>query len=177
MGEFRLSITSRMGRLTLTATTLKELKSQLQELGWSSKSTTEMLRSFTTISEVLGPTKEVPKLAIPSSVPELTGIIEFTNDGSPHLTYKGQLTDQQVIGLLLYAKGATSIAISDLRELVQENYKAMRVEQVGANLSKMRPYIIKQGSRGSYTYRLSGAGRSWIENQILPKLRKGPEES
>jgi hypothetical protein len=160
----------------VTADSLEELKNKLHEAGLASNSVNVLLQSFKTKLETTSTTREVPSIAIPSSVPELTGIIEFTSDGSPHLTFKGQLTDQQVIGVLLYAKGSSSVPIGDLKELIQESYKAMRVEQVGANLSKMRPYIIKEGTRGSYTYRLSGAGRSWIETQVLPRLKKSPEE-
>jgi hypothetical protein len=170
-----VSFRSTLGRISITAESMDELRSELSSLGLEDEAIEVLLGSFTKrfgiLTEVSRP--EGSSLSIQSSVPELKGIVEFASDGSPHITYKGsKLTGPIAIGLLLYAKGSTPIPISDLRDLIQESYRSMPVQQVSANLAKMRPFIIKEGSKGSYSYRLSGAGRSWIETQVLPSLRK-----
>jgi len=39
----------------------------------------------------------------------------------------------------------------------------------------MRAFVIKEGGRGSYSYKLSGSGKNWVENELLPKLKMKPE--
>jgi hypothetical protein len=107
---------------------------------------------------------------IASSKPEQAGIIEYGSDGAPHITVSPEkLTAREVIGLLLYAK--STISMSELTQLVANNWRNVEMPYISSSLTKMRAYVIKEGLRGSYFYKLSGAGRNWIENELLPKLK------
>lgn len=61
--------------------------------------------------------------------------------------------------------------MGELKELVNLSWKAVSQPYVSANIGQMKGLILKEGSRGAFVYKLSGTGKSWIENTLLPKLR------
>jgi hypothetical protein len=111
-------------------------------------------------------------ISVTSSKPELSGVIEYGSDGVPHITIPpDNLTARDVIGLLLYAKSPNAISLGELTKLVVNNWKNVEMPYVSSNLNQMRAFVIKEGTRGSFSYRLSGSGKSWIESELLPKLK------
>ena len=121
-------------------------------------------------SKVVETREEVPKVTPPT----LRGIIQFGRDGIPNLVVDPvKLRARDVIGLILYAKAPSSIDLRELTTLVSRNWKNISSSYITANLSQMRKLIIKEGERGSYRYTLSGIGKSWIKNELIPKLRSG----
>lgn len=114
--------------------------------------------------------EEIPE--IPSQ--NLRGIIQFGRDNVPNLMVDPEkLTAREVIGLMRYAKAPSSINLGELRILVSRNWRSVPGRYITANLAQMRKLIIREGARGSYEYSLSGIGKSWIKNELIPKLRFG----
>jgi len=126
----------------------------------------------------------VPPLrkAKPEARPEITepptileGVVEYGSNGTPNiLVAPSELTAKKVIGLVLYSKRPTSLALREIKELVSRNWKSVSIHSASAHISRMRELVIREGKRGSYRYILSGLGKSWIENDLVPHL-KGEE--
>jgi len=119
---------------------------------------------------------QTPELPIPISVtpskPEVAGVIEYGSDGMPHITVPpDKLTAREVIGLLLYAKSPNPVSMTELTQLVVNNWRSVEMPRISSTLNKMRAYIIKEGTRGYYSYKLSGLGKMWVENELLPKRK------
>ncbi len=111
-------------------------------------------------------------MPIAPSKPEQAGIIEYQSDGTPHISVStDKLSAREVIGLLLYAKSPSAVSLNELTRLMADNWKNYDISSVSANLVQMKAFVIKEGERGSYAYRLSGSGKNWIENELLPKLK------
>jgi len=127
--------------------------------------------SFKKLTEGLPP-KPKP-LLVTTPIHELKDIVEYGADGSINLTVNPEmLTAKEVIGLILYAS-PSPIGMRDLTKAVRKNWKNVRIEYVSATLSsQMKGLIIREGKRGEYTYRLSGSGKYWIANELLPKLKE-----
>jgi Cdc6-like AAA superfamily ATPase len=120
--------------------------------------------------------EEIPK-AIPKAPETLQGIIQFGRNGQPNLAVDPrELTTKEVVGLILYAKKPTSLTLSEIKELVSRNWKSLSIYSTSAAIGKMRGLIIREGKRGSYHYRLSGMGESWIENELIPRLKGKTKE-
>lgn len=103
---------------------------------------------------------------------ELRGIIEFGRDGTPNLLIDpSKLTAREVIGLILYAKTPNPIDLRELTILVTRSWKNVGNRYIAANLAQMRKSIIREGKKRSYKYTLSGIGKSWIKNELIPRLR------
>lgn len=172
MGRLSLAFKTKYGDIRIEGDTLADFKNILLEIGVSELDI-ESIRS-TIISQIEHQETivRIPAVPISSSKPELTGIIEYGNDGAPHIIISSDnLTAREVIGLLLYTKSPNAISMGELTDLVKSNWKNVEITSISANLSFMRAYVIKEGTRGSYSYRLSGSGKEWIENELLPKLR------
>ena len=171
MGKIRLVVKTTFGDVSIEGESITDLKSSLIDLGIPQASIDNILEAVRQRFEarVLVPPSTI---SIVSSKPEFEGIIEFGSDGKPHITVPpADLTGREVIGLLLYAKSPNTMSMSELNSLVSENWKSVKMPTISAYLSHMRAFIIKEGTRGSYSYRLSGSGRSWIEKELLPKLK------
>jgi hypothetical protein len=111
--------------------------------------------------------------------PVLEGVIEYGANGVPHIIADlTKLTAKDVIGLVLYAKEPSSLSLREITDLVTKNWKTVGMRNVSANITQMRRRIIKEGKKGAYRYRLSGFGKSWIENKLVPQLKgeEGEEE-
>jgi hypothetical protein len=172
MGRLSLAFKTKYGDIRIEGDSLADFKSIMLEIGVSTIEIENIVKTIISQMEQKEVTFSITAIPISSSKPELTGVIEYGNDGTPHITVSpDRLTAREVIGLLLYTKSPNSISMSELTNLVKDNWKNVEMTQISANLSFMRPYVIKEGTRGSYSYRLSGSGKEWIEHEMLPKLR------
>jgi len=109
----------------------------------------------------------------PSAVKKgLEGIIEVTADGKPQIIISPEkFTAKDVIGLLLYWKYPNGLLLSELTNLVSLSWKAVNQPYVAANIGMMKGLLLKEGPRGKYVFKLSGTGKSWIETDLLPKIK------
>ena len=113
-----------------------------------------------------------PEARREAPLPILEGVIEYGTNGVPHiLVTPSKLTAREVIGLVLYAKRPTTLSLREIRQLVLRNWKSVRMKYISANVSQMRGLVFKEGKRGSYRYKLSGSGESWIKDELVPQLK------
>lgn len=178
LGKFRLTVKTSYGEIAVEGDSLIDFKNSLTDLGISESDLSNVLNAIVgaTKQKLQEPFKQLP-ISVAPSKPEFRGVIEYTSDGTPHLTVSPErLTAKTVIGLLLYAKDPNPISIGELTELVNLNWKNVDTSYISANLAYMRPLVVKMGERRSYSYVLSGFGKSWVENEILQKLKaQGPK--
>ena len=178
MGRLSLAFKTKYGDIRIEGDTLADFKNVLLEIGVSDVDIENIRNTIISQIEHQEIVKGIPAIPISSSKPELTGVIEYGNDGTPHIIIASdKLTAREVIGLLLYTKSPNAISMGELTDLVKNNWKNVDITSISANLSFMRAYVIKEGTRGSYSYRLSGSGKEWIENELLPKLRMKPAQA
>jgi hypothetical protein len=169
--KFRLSIKTYYGEMSVEGDSLSDFKHSLSEMGFSSDVIDSVINAAVSSIRRKDVTISIP-IPIASSKPELSGIIEYLSDGTPHISVPtDKLSAKEVIALLLYAKSPNAVSMNELASLVVNNWKNVPITHVSANLSRMRAYVIKEGARGSYSWRLSGSGRNWVENELLPKLK------
>jgi hypothetical protein len=171
LGKLRLTFKIHYGEVSIEGDSLQDFKSTLTGMGISEDITESIINTIISQIERQDVIIRIPVSVTPSK-PELTGVIEYGSDGMPHITVPpDRLSAKEVIGLLLYAKSPNAISMSELTQLVANNWQNVEMPYISANLTKMRAYVIKEGERGSYSYKLSGSGRNWIENELLPKLK------
>lgn len=171
MGKFRLQINTYYGEMSIEGDSLDELKNLLVQIGLSSETITTVLTSAVNQMERKDSITRI-SMPIAPSKPEQAGIIEYQSDGTPHISVStDKLSAREVIGLLLYAKSPSAVSLNELTRLMADNWKNYDISSVSANLVQMKAFVIKEGERGSYAYRLSGSGKNWIENELLPKLK------
>jgi len=102
---------------------------------------------------------------------KMPSIIEYSSNGSPNiLVDPSKLTAKETISLVLFAKYPSSLTMREILNLVTKNWKSVKVEYVGANLAQMKSLVIREGKKGSYRYKLSGLGESWVKDELIPKL-------
>lgn len=119
-----------------------------------------------------------PKVEREVTAPQriIEDVIEYGANGVPHiLVNPARLTATEAIGLVLYAKRPTSLALREIQELVSRNWKSLTIYSTSARIGGMRGLVMREGKKGSYRYRLSGMGESWIERELIPHL-KGEEK-
>jgi len=102
---------------------------------------------------------------------EFNGLVKFTESG-PILILKDPnvITQYEAIGLILYFSKNKSGKPSQIRQLLE--YSGIKTF-VSSRLNEMakRGLVLKSASEGS-EWTLSPKGESWIEEKVLPKLRK-----
>jgi hypothetical protein len=169
LGKIRLTIKTSFGDISIEGESIRDIRNSLLDVGFSKTSIDKTLETIKHRLEEPVPSKV---MSVAPSKPEAAGVIEYGTDGKPHIIVSPDaLTGKEVIGLVLYAKSPNPVSMSELRSLVSDNWKSVSLPTISAYLSYMRAFIIKEGTRGSFTYRLSGSGRSWIENEVFPKLK------
>ena len=171
MGKYRLNIKTYYGEMSIEGDSLLEFKHALTEMGLSVDTVESVINAAVSLIERKDVTINIPVPIAPSK-PEQAGIIEYLSDGTPHISVStDKLSAKEVIGMLLYAKSPNAVSMNELAQLVSNNWKSTDIHNVSANLSQMRAYVLKEGSRGSFSWRLSGSGKNWVENELLPKLK------
>lgn len=171
MGKLRLTFKTDYGEVNIEGDSLSDFKTTLLSIGISEDNVQSIINAMISQMEQQDLIVRIP-ISVTSSKPELSGVIEYGSDGVPHITVSSdRLTAKDVIGLLLYARSPNAISMSELTQLVINNWKSVEMPYISSNLNQMRAYVIKEGARGSYSYRLSGSGKNWIENELLPKLK------
>ncbi len=107
-----------------------------------------------------------------ASKQELEGVIEYGVNGFPHITISPKkLTGIEIVGLLLYANAGKGISLIELTKQVSKNWNRRSTKQVSDITGRMKGWVIKEGERRNYIYRLSGTGRSEVRT-IIDKLKK-----
>ena len=101
----------------------------------------------------------------------ITGIVEFTSEGKPHLTVPvDTLSAKEAISLVMFSLHPKPLGDDDLSGLLSSSWKTTGESIVRARISELRREGKVIAERGNYV--LSGAGVQWIQNDILPRLQK-----
>jgi hypothetical protein len=101
----------------------------------------------------------------------ITGIVEFTAEGKPHLTVPvDTLSAKEAISLVMFSMHPKPLGDDDLSSLLSSSWKTTGESIVRARISELRREGKVITERGNYV--LSGAGVQWIQNDILPRLQK-----
>lgn len=104
-----------------------------------------------------------------ASKSELEGVVEFDENGHPHLVWPqtSKLSAKEVVGILLLANTEKGISLSDLAKQVSRNWKRQNTKQISVVISKIKGWVIKEGAKRCYVYRLSGTGKTEVLKIIL----------
>ncbi len=169
--KFRLNIKTYYGEMTVEGDSLSDFKHSLSDMGLTADTVDSVINAAVSSIQRKDITINIPVPIAPSK-PEQAGIIEYLSDGTPKISVPpDKLSAREVIALLLYANSPNAISMTELTRLVADNWHSIKMNNISSYLSQMRAYVIKEGSRRSYSWRLSGSGKSWVENELLPKLK------
>jgi len=101
----------------------------------------------------------------------ITGIVEFTPEGRPHLTVPvDNLSAKEAISVVMFSLHPKPLGDDELSSLLSSSWKATGEPVVRARISELRKEGKVIAERGSYV--LSGAGVQWVQNEVLPRLQK-----
>jgi hypothetical protein len=169
--KYSIRVSNQHGELSVEADSLNELQIGIVDVGMSSQLIEQILASGHSPLTESNRTLIVTESRNTSS----QGIFEFDSKGHPHATVSlTPLNAREIIGLLLYSKDPTPLTLGEFDKIVATNWKSVGVEYLSAVTSQLKQYMIKEGEKGNFTYRLSGAGKDWVRNVILPKLNANP---
>lgn len=167
MGKFHVTIRTIFGEISVEGDSKKEALDLLKEAITLIDDAKTLIPEEVVVAPI--PT---PPVQLPTVKKEIEGIIEVTANGRPHIVVSPEkLTAKDIISLLLYWKEPDGLVIRELTDLISLNWKAVDQRYVAAVIGGMKGLILKEGPRGKYVYKLSGTGKSWTENNVLPKLR------
>ena len=134
-----------------------------------------LMRDVTLSPTVVASVSQISPVASPSQplvLPlTLDGIVESGPDGKPRLTIPVDLiTAKEALALILYALNPTQFSDEELSTMLSSSWKTMKSEAVRARASELRRDGRLVADKGKYN--LSGAGIQWIQNDVLPKLKR-----
>lgn len=109
------------------------------------------------------------KLAVPLKS-QLEGVIELTTEG-PIITTREKLTHYEAVGLTLYASEDKSQTAAGIARLLESG--GIR-SQVPARLNEMaKRGLVFKPDPSRAEWRLTAQGESWVEEDVIVKLRGG----
>ncbi|MCW4050061.1 MAG: hypothetical protein NWE89_10045 [Candidatus Bathyarchaeota archaeon] len=154
MPTLKVKVKTGYGEIEVTGESPEEL---LEGLSWLSNEL---------VAEING---KVVDLVAAHAEDNLHDIIRLDKDG-PTIVTTEELSHYESIGLLLYAMKNYQAKSKEIRERLVASGKKVTV---AARLHEMRDrgQLFKPNSKGS-VYKLTSKGVKWIEDDILPKLKK-----
>jgi len=168
MGKFHVTMRTKFGEISVESDSSNEILDLIKE-ALSLESDVSNLIPKERIAPPITPTTLVSP-AIEKK--ELEHIVEATADGRPQITIPPErLSAREVIGLLLYWKYPGGFLTNELKDLVSLSWKTVDQGIVTARIADLKGLVVKEGSKGKFIYKLSGTGKSWIERDLLPRLK------
>ncbi|MCW3992050.1 MAG: hypothetical protein NWE79_05030 [Candidatus Bathyarchaeota archaeon] len=154
MARIRLGIKTAFGEIEVSGETTSEVLDALEKLD----------PGF--IAEI---NKRASALLAMQAKDDLKGIIDMGRDG-PVIVTKKKLSHYEAIGLILFGMRDHQLSSRDLRRRLAASGKKVTVP---ARLHEMRKrgHIFKPVDKAPF-YKLSTKGVKWIEEEVLPKLKK-----
>lgn len=147
------------------------IRTPFGDLEVSGKTTSEVLDALGTIDhEFLAEVNErVSNLLATQAKDDLKGIVEMGRDG-PVIVTKKDLSHYESIGLILYCSKDQQASSSEIKKRLAVGGKDVTVP---ARLHEMRSrgHIFKPMEKMPY-YKLSTKGVRWLEEEVLPDLKK-----
>jgi len=147
------------------------IKTPFGEINVSGESPKEVLEALAKLDQsfVTEVNDRVSALLVTQAKDDLKGIIEIGRDG-PIIVTKKKLSHYAAIGLILYGLRDQQASSREIAKRLAASGKKVTVP---ARLHEMRKrgHIFKPVDRAPY-YKLSTRGVKWIEEEILPPLKK-----
>jgi hypothetical protein len=147
------------------------IKTPFGEINVSGDTTQEVLEALSKLDQdfVSEVNDRVSELLVTQAKDDLKGVIEIGRDG-PIIVTKKKLSHYACIGLILYSLREHQ---SSSREITKRLAASGKKVTVPARLHEMRKrgHIFKPVDRAPY-YKLSSRGVKWIEEEVLPPLKK-----
>jgi len=99
---------------------------------------------------------------------EIKDIIEYDSAYKPQIVLaKKHLSGRLAVGLLLLTNSESGLTMAELVKQVSKNWKKVTSKDISPILSQqMDGWVLKDGERGKYVYRLTKNGRKEILNMI-----------
>ena len=154
MPRIRVGIKTTFGEIEVSGETAEEILEALEEIDEG------FLREVD---------NRISSLMVNRARDSLRGIVEMRGDG-PIIVTKKRLTHYEAIGLILYSMRDHQASSGEIKRCLAASGRKVTVP---ARLHEMRRrgYIFKPAER-SPIYKLSTKGVKWIEEEVLPQLRK-----
>ena len=147
------------------------IKTPFGEINVSGDTTEEVLDSLSKLNQdfIMEVNNRISEILVTQAKDDLKGIIDVRLDG-PIIVTKAKLSHYASIGLILYALQEHQ---SSSREITKRLAASGKQVTVPARLHEMgnRGPIFKPVDRAPY-YKLSTEGVTWIEEKVLPPLKK-----
>jgi hypothetical protein len=154
MPTIKVSVKTPFGEILVSGESPEEL---LEALGWLNK------------DFVAGVNDRVSGIIAKQSQDHLKGVIDMRRDG-PVIVAPDDLSHYASIGLILYCMKDYQASSKEIKASLTQSGKKVTVP---ARLHEMRKrgHIFKPMSKGSI-YRLSAKGVKWMEEEVIPSLKK-----
>lgn len=147
------------------------IKTQFCELEIGGESKSEILEALRGLDKgFFEEAKEIISSIMEASIDDgLRGIVEVRHDG-PLIITKKDLSHYEAIGVVLYCSRDHQATSRQIRDRLAASGKKVTVP---ARLNEMvrKGLVFKPEERGSF-YKLSTKGLKWMEEEVLPKLRR-----
>lgn len=147
------------------------IKTPFGEIEVSGETTSEVLNALERLDqEFLADVNErVSALLATQARDELKGIVDIGRDG-PVIVTKKRLSHYAAIGLILYSMKDHQSSSRELKRRLAASGKKVTVP---ARLHEMRKrgHIFKPVAKAPF-YKLSTKGVKWIEEEVIPQLKK-----
>ncbi|MEM1582217.1 MAG: hypothetical protein QXK89_06885 [Candidatus Bathyarchaeia archaeon] len=156
MGKIQAEIRTSFGRVIVEGSTASELLEILEALPENFLSEVETV---------------ISKKVTPNKSGEFNGLVKFTEIG-PVLILRDSkvITQYEAVGLILYFSENKSSRPSEIRRLLE--YSGINA-QVSSRLNEMaRRGLVFKSTPDSSEWMLSPRGEHWVEEEVLPKLKR-----
>jgi len=157
--ELRIRLKLPLGDLTVCGTNKQEVLEALNSID----------QEF--ISEV---NERLTSLLKKEENDNLKEIVEINRDG-PIIVTKKNMSHYEAIGLILYCSKDYQATSREIKKRLMISGKEVTVP-ARLNEMKKRGYIFKPLEKG-FSYRLSSRGIKWIEDEVIPQLKKKQSSS
>lgn len=98
---------------------------------------------------------------------EIKGVIEYDSTDTPHVVLsKKQMSGKLAVGLVLLAHSKSGLTMSELVKHVSKNWKRVKPTDISPIITQMGGWVLKEGKKGAYVYRLSKIGRNKILEMV-----------
>lgn len=157
--KYSISVRTEFGHVGVSADSVKEAIEVMKELPDLKKKAEERLKTIK--FEKTPPSTPVPKK-------ELEGIVRYKIDGKPtFLISLEPLNRKERVGLVLYSMDPNAGSSSEVADVISTEWRPMDSRTASAYLtSAMKELVYSIDNR----YRLTGKGKSWVKNEVIPKI-------
>lgn len=159
--RYIISVGTEFGHVGVSASTAEEAIELVTELSDFKKKVEEKLTAIKFLEAA--PAAPTPKK-------ELEGIVGYIMGGKPKfLVSLEPLRRKERVGLVLYVMDPRPVSSSEVAGIISVEWKPMNSKTASAYLTSAMRDLVYSTDKG---YLLTGKGKSWIKNEVLPKIKE-----